>query len=376
VQTTTCIKLLPSEEQRTALLSLMAEMAAMRTMLARFCAVERCTNRQQLHHLAYYDMRELFPSVGSQMTCIAIREVAAAHKTQLALGNISKKKAFPVLQWSSKGSVAFDARTMRYDDFGNVSLYTQRGRTLVPMVVGSWQKDALAQGAAREAKVVCKRGRWYLHVSVQREKTKLSKSKIVMGVDVGESNIAATSTNKILGGKQLRHERERHLALRSRLQSQGTKSAKQRLVTVSGRENRHVRHVNHVTSKALVAEAIKSGAGTIAMEDLTHIRDRIRMGKRMRGRLHRWAWRQLQTFVEYKAGLAGLRVIYVDPAYTSQTCSRCLCLGGRGTGKHRSRFVCACGNRQHADANAARNISRLPGVITSGTGHVTVPNVA
>jgi putative transposase len=348
----------------------------MRTMLARFCAVERCTNRQELHHSAYYDMRELFPSVGSQMTCIAIREVAAAYKTQLALGNISKNKAFPVLLWSPQGSVAFDARTMRYDDFGNVSLYTQCGRTLVPMVVGSWQQDALAQGAAREAKVVCKRGRWYLHVSVQREKTKLSKSKIVMGVDVGECNIAATSTNKILGGKHLRHERERHLALRSRLQSQGTKSAKQRLVTVSGRENRHVRHVNHVTSKVLVAEAIKSGAGTIAMEDLTHIRDRIRMGKRMRGRLHRWAWRQLQTFVEYKAGLAGLRVIYVDPAYTSQTCSRCLCLGGRGTGKHRSRFVCACGNRQHADANAARNISRLPGVITSGTGHVTVPNVA
>ena len=63
------------------------------------------------------------------------------------------------------------------------------------------------------------------------------------------------------------------------------------------------------------------------MENLTHIRDRIRAGKRIRARLHRWAFSQLQSFVEYKALAAGISVVYVDPAYTSQSCCRCGNLG-------------------------------------------------
>ena len=93
------------------------------------------------------------------------------------------------------------------------------------------------------------------------------------------------------------------------------------------------------------------------MEDLTHIRKRIKSGKRMRARLHRWAFRQLQRFVEYKAEAAGIAVEYIDPAYTSQTCSVCGALGQRT--KHR--FVCCCGNRAHSDLNASRNIARFTG---------------
>jgi IS605 OrfB family transposase len=66
-------------------------------------------------------------------------------------------------------------------------------------------------------------------------------------------------------------------------------------------------HINHETSKAIVAEARRIGASRIVMEDLCHIRDRIQAGKRVRTRLHGWAFRQLQTFVEYKAGAVGSR---------------------------------------------------------------------
>ena len=76
----------------------------------------------------------------------------------------------------------------------------------------------------------------------------------------------------------------------SRLQANGTKSSKQFLVKVSGKENRHVKHVNHEISKAIIQEALASGCDTIAMEDLTNIRKRIKARKRVRSRLHRWAW--------------------------------------------------------------------------------------
>jgi IS605 OrfB family transposase len=134
-----------------------------------------------------------------------------------------------------------------------------------------------------------------------------------------------------------------------------------------------VKHINHETSKSIVAEAIRSGASEIRMEDLTNIRANIKAGKRVRTRLHRWAFRQLQDFVSYKAQGAGLSVAFVDPSYTSQTCSMCGGLGKRV--KHR--FSCSCGTRRHSDVNAALNIAGFaePIGIARG-GKVTRPEFA
>ena len=63
-------------------------------------------------------------------------------------------------------------------------------------------------------------------------------------------------------------------------------------------------------------------------------------------------WGQLERKLEYKAG----QVVYVDPAYTSQTCSQC---GHTAQSNRPSQavFRCgACGFRANADHNAAINI--------------------
>ena len=156
-----------------------------------------------------------------------------------------------------------------------------------------------------------------------------------------------------------------------RLQSNGSQSARQKLCQVSGKERRHVTHVNHETSKAIVQEAQEVGAGLIVLEDLTHIRSNIKARKRVRTRLHRWAFRQLQTFVEYKAKALGIDVLYVNPAYTSQTCSSCLELGKR----ERHLFTCTCGFRAHADCNASRNLARIGKTAVLPRAAVSRPNV-
>ena len=96
-----------------------------------------------------------------------------------------------------------------------------------------------------------------------------------MGVDAGENNLAAHSLGRVFGGERLRDKRDRYLALRRRLQSNGSQSAKQKLRQVSGKEMRRVKHINHETSKAIVQAAIDAGIAKITMEDLTHIRERI-----------------------------------------------------------------------------------------------------
>ena len=147
----------------------------------------------------------------------------------------------------------------------------------------------------------------------------------------------------------------------------------QRKILTSGlpKEAELVFRVNHETSKAILEEARRIGAATIVMEDLTHIRDRLRAGRRMRARLHRWAFRQLQGFVEYKARAIGISVVYVNPAYSSQTCSACGQLGTRL--KHR--FECSCGLRAHADLNASRNLARIGETAVSPRAAVNTPDV-
>jgi transposase len=70
-------------------------------------------------------------------------------------------------------------------------------------------------------------------------------------------------------------------------------------------------------------------------------------------RLSQWQHAQIVHYARCRAEERGMTVETVNPAYTSQTCSRCGALGHR----RRHRFSCtACGYQAHADVNAAKNI--------------------
>ena len=365
---TISLKLLSTPEQSASLADLAATFAHACTAVVAFVREHRCWNRVALHHLAYYPVREQFPSLGSQMVCQAIHRVADAYKTLKATKGIPKDKPVPALAFDSS-SVNFDKRTYSIKD-DTVSLFTLNGRIRVPFVCGKHQRNLLASGTPKEARLVLRKGIWYFHLFLDLSDVSPISGGSILGVDVGENNLATSSTGKVWGGSQLRHKRDITLAHRRRLQSNGSRAAKRKLRAISGREQRHVKHINHETSKAIVAEALSSGASEIRMEDLTHIRAHIKAGKRIRTRLHRWTFRQLQDFVAYKAHGVGLSVVYINPAYTSQTCSVCGEIGKRV--KHR--FSCSCGNRAHSDVNASRNIAGFAEPIgTARGGTVTRP---
>jgi putative transposase len=94
----------------------------------------------------------------------------------------------------------------------------------------------------------------------------------------------------------------------------------------------------------------------VALENLSGIRE-TKFRKRQRDPMGKWAFAELRGFIEYKAKLAGVDVEIVEPAYTSQRCFAC---GHTERGNRRSRgiFWCkTCGHFEHADVNAAKNIS-------------------
>jgi IS605 OrfB family transposase len=221
--------------------------------------------------------------------------------------------------------------------------------------LGPYQQQYLSKGIPKEAELIFKKGSWYFNLVLDLPIEKSNPEKGILGVDLGENILAATSSGKLFGGGQTRHERDQFLSKRRKLQSNGSQSARQLLKKISGKEARRMKHINHNVSKQIVLEAIEQKAGIIVLEDLTNIRERIRARKRERTRLHRWAFSQLRTMIEYKAQNHGLQVLYVNPAYSSKRCSCCGSLGVR----NRHHFKCSCGNQQHSDLNASRNLCRF-----------------
>jgi len=113
----------------------------------------------------------------------------------------------PVFQ---RTSVHFDHRT--YTLKGEVvSLNTLQGRMRVPMILGDQPRQILASGLPKEAELVFRRGQWFFNLVVESADAESVTSGPVMGVDVGENTLAATSTGRIWGGETLRHRRDQHL---------------------------------------------------------------------------------------------------------------------------------------------------------------------
>ena len=68
--------------------------------------------------------------------------------------------------------------------------------------------------------------------------------------------------------------------------------------------------------------------------------------------------------IGYKAAREGVEVDYIDPRYTSQTCSRCLHLGIR---PNQSRFECRDrGYQISADLNGAKSVAARHDLVAKG----------
>jgi putative transposase len=205
----------------------------------------------------------------------------------------------------------------------------------------------------------------YACVSVSVPEKEPAEPSGYVGVDLNTTGHAAVASDPATGkvwklGKQAEHIHKKYSSIRRQLQKRGEYRVVKR---IRDRESRIIRDLNHKVSRKLVEIAASRGCG-IKFERLGGIRGNRRHAKSFRYSLNSWSFYQLEKFVEYKAKLQGVTVVYVEPAYTSKTCSRCGHMGDRN-GKH---FECpSCGHVENADVNASFNIAlRQIGVSQSG----------
>lgn len=148
----------------------------------------------------------------------------------------------------------------------------------------------------------------------------------------------------------------------------GSKSAKRHLKKLSRKEKRFVTNVDHCISKTIV----NTPYDIFALEDLTSIRVQSRKGKEFNRKLNNWSFYQLAQFLEYKAEALGKSVIYIDPRYSSQKCSKCGNI--KKSNRKGNSYHCSCGLDIHADLNASRNIAQA-GISCLSRVSVNNPNV-
>ncbi|MEU8261742.1 transposase [Micromonospora sp. NPDC048999] len=326
----------------------------------------RVFGKQALQRLTYGRLKGM--GLSAQPAIHVARKVAGSYatvKANIRAGNLGKpgserrrKAEGKPVGFRRDAAQPFDDRCLSWQiPDRTVSIWTVRGRSgRIPFRCSDAQYAMLSAHRRGESDLVCRDGEWYLYATCDIGDVEVKEPDGFLGVDLGIANIATTNDGTRHSGRGLNRVRHRNQRLRAKLQRIGTKSAKRLLKVRRRKEARFAADTNHRIAKQIVIEAERTGRG-VALENLTGIRDRVRLRKPQRVTLHSWAFHQLGAFVAYKATRSGVAVVYVDPAYTSQACSACGHVA-KANRPNQSTFRCtSCSFAEHADVNAARNIA-------------------
>lgn len=341
--------------------------------LAGFAFERKVSNKIVLQQLAYRELRDRF-GISAQHAVRCIAQVCEAYKRDKTIRPRFCKHA----------AVPYDKRLMSFKGPDRVSLLTLEGRVIVPVVMGSYQRERFTPAHGQCDLVLRDDGKWFLLVTVDLpEGTEIPATDFI-GIDLGIVNIATDSDGGQMSGAKVETARRKYGDRRKTLQEAATKrrksgrrprSIRRRMAKDKARAARYKRDVNHCTSKEYVETARRTCRG-IALEDLEGIRDGVTArGGDARDRLHGWSFFQFRSFLSYKAQVAGVPVVFVDPAYTSQDCAECGHRDRRNR-KTQATFRCvSCGHTDNADRNAARNI-RARALVMRPQGVGTLAGVA
>ena len=312
-----------------------------------------------LNKILYSTLREKF-SLKSQMAQSVFKTVIARYKTILENQNEWIKPSFKKPQYDLVWNRDYSLTQNCF------SVNTLNGRVKLPYFAEGMSKyfnhSIYRFGTA---KLVNKRGKYYLHIPVTYEVEESNISDIcnVVGIDRGINFVVATYDSKhksgFVSGKAIKQKRANYSRLRKELQMRHTPSSRRRLKAIGQRENRWMQDINHQVSKALATGNPKHTL--FVLEDLTgicNVTERVKTKNRYVS--VSWSFYDLEQKLIYKAKQNQSSVIKVDPRYTSQCCPACGHTEKSNRNKKIHLFTCKnCGYTSNDDRIGAMNLYRM-----------------
>ncbi len=344
----------------------------------------KTSNAIRLQKATYRDIRAQF-GIPAQMACNIPRQVGATYKalwTQWHKNAEARAKGYTKKRFKGlDGAARYVSPTLTYSygrDYSlkagqRVSILTSIGRLILPYQGYTKHVALLHAGATIGAAKLWydqRKQRFYLLIALEVEvpdPTPATAPQIV-GIDVGQRYLATVTTpnnrSQFYSGKEIRQRTDHVARLQKRLRQKGTRSATRKRIQLARRERRLKLNTNHAISKRILDTHPRAFIG---LEDLAGIRERTKRkhGKRASQKQRKanrhaskWAFAELQSFIAYKAALAGSVCIKIDADYTSQMCPRCGFTSRANRPEKGLLFVCQqCHLTLHADLVGARNIT-------------------
>jgi putative transposase len=273
------------------------------------------------------------------------------------------------LKRRKRSSVPYMRRLMLKAENQSYRLDRETGRLRIPvrgtegvhllLPLSDWHRSFLSNPAWTLGSLTVVPGKIIL--VVRREAPKAYEPEGAIALDTNEDSLDGVVASDegmvttILPFGGVRRIQETHFRRRRRLAKKkaGDRRVMRRLLDREGRRERNrVRQRLHRISKRLVRFA-KDGKAAIVLEDLT-LHGAGGRSRLMNRRLSSWPRREIHRQIEYKAALAGVPVIKVNPAWTSKTCPAC---GARRRDRVGKEFVCLmCDWEMDRQINAGLNI--------------------
>jgi putative transposase len=209
-------------------------------------------------------------------------------------------------------------------------------------------------------RIVHKAGCWYACFACEvTDSVPLSATGKVVGIDVGVSALLTTSDREKVTNPTYYRTSQTTLRVLQRKLARAKRGSKNRLKALLRvqRQQEHAANQRRDFLHKLSTRLIHQYDG-IALEDL-RVRNMVRNTHLSKSILDS-GWSMFGQYLTYKAGSAGREIAFVNPAYTSKTCSNCGVLFQNFDLS--TRWVeCECGLSLDRDHNAAKNILRRTG---------------
>jgi putative transposase len=248
-------------------------------------------------------------------------------------------------------------KSFGFKEYGNG--FTRDGRRLkiagIGRVAVRWHREI--PGTIKTLRLTRKAGKWYAVLACEVGAEPLPATGVDVGIDVGLASLITTSAGERVEHPAWYRRAQKRLRVAQRRVARRKQGGANRRKAVIALQREHERIANQRRDFLYkLSHRLLTAYDHVAVEDL-RIRNMVQNHHLSKSILDA-GWGLFAAHLTSKAANAGREVVFVNPAYTSRTCSAC---GERVLHLPLSQrvFRCACGYIADRDENAARNILRL-----------------